>query len=209
MKSFICLAISCLLVGLLYVYVRQQFNSQSAQIANLANMVRTMAEVTAHREVTGRARAPTHDESADEDSESEEEEQAPARPAPVRPEVDCRQEVSDDEESEDEKSDDEKSDVEDHPPETLRPPAVMDYLITVPPTTTMVLDISTAMEEVQDVVVLNHEEPALAKTVTLEVTNFAEWNMKALRDKIAQMGGPTAGLKTKKAMVEYLEKNVC
>ena len=44
MKSFICLALSCLLIGLLYVYMRQQFAAQNMQINQLKQLVTTMAQ---------------------------------------------------------------------------------------------------------------------------------------------------------------------
>jgi len=42
MKMFICLAITCLLVGLLYVYVRQQLKYQNDQLEQLMGMVKCM-----------------------------------------------------------------------------------------------------------------------------------------------------------------------
>jgi hypothetical protein len=44
-----------------------------------------------------------------------------------------------------------------------------------------------------------------AKKIVLE-TNYEQWSLKELKEKISQMGGPT--LKTKKLMIEYLEKKV-
>ena len=43
MKSFVCLALSCLLIGLLYVYMRQQFAAQAVQIEQLRGLVRSIA----------------------------------------------------------------------------------------------------------------------------------------------------------------------
>ena len=97
MKTFICLAISSLLVGLLYVYVRQQLAQVNASIASLTAMMRTVAEVTAQNGIAVGAQTNYLSASSlppEESSDSEEEE-------------DGLQEVSDDEE-EDEVSDDEE-----------------------------------------------------------------------------------------------------
>ena len=83
MKSFICLAISCLLIGLLYVYMRQQFAAQNLQIQNIKEMISSMAEEMGKQEepkqppkqisAERHPRVPVSDDSESEDSSSEEE----------------------------------------------------------------------------------------------------------------------------------------
>ena len=201
MKTFICLAISCLLVGLLYVYVRQQFAQQSAQITTLAEMMRSVAQEVADsrdcRDLTSRCPAkPTitvqHFEPVvvEEDGNTSESDEGETDDDEVsESEVDDRQPVSDDEVEDDRKQ--------------IQTDQIMEFVINVPAPT---ISEKSSMEEITEVI-LNHEEPSLAKVVVLESSNFEEWSMKQLKEKVNQMGGP-GSLRSKKAMVEFLEKNI-
>ena len=203
MKTFICLAISCLLVGLLYVYVRQQFAQQSAQITTLAEMMRSVAEEVANSKARPENKCPAqpmitmqHFESVPlsdggQDSESEDEE-GETDDEGSESEVDERQPVSDDEVEE--VKDDRKQ---------IQTDQIMEFVINVPAPT---ISEPPPFEEITEVI-LNHEEPSLAKVVVLETSNFEEWSMKQLKEKVNQMGGP-GSLRSKKAMVEFLEKNI-
>ena len=180
MKAFVCLAISCLLIGLLYVYVRQQFAVQTNQIAQLTGLIKTMAA-----ELTPKAIEPKEKEI-----------------------VDDRIEVSDDSESE---SDDSDSESDEEAPRVIRldPEAKVE----IPPV------VRTESPRSVDVLPLEISEFALDLPETLEEavldisskkivieTNYESWSLKDLKAKISELGGPS--LKTKKLMVEYLEKKV-
>ena len=199
MKTFICLAISCLLVGLLYVYVRQQFAQQSAQITSLAEMMRSVAEEVANSKTRTDLKClsmPMHavqsfDPVVVEDaSESDTDEEGETDDEGSDSEADERQPVSDDEVEDDRKQ--------------VQTDQIMEYVINVPAPT--ISEAPPSMEEITEVI-LNSEEPSLAKVVVLETSNFEEWSMKQLKEKVNQMGGP-GSLRSKKAMVEFLEKNI-
>jgi hypothetical protein len=278
MKTFICLAISSLLVGLLYVYVRQQLAQVNANIASLTAMMRTVAEVTAQN---GMAAQTNHFASC------------PLPTLASESSEDDLQEVSDDEYDDEEdddcddidevkdKNNDNDNDNEDTvvklvediriirtsalepSPFASSPVGIMDTspisVMDIMDTSSMdvidslamgvidtspigvidtspigvidtspigvidtspigVIDtspigvIDTSSIGVIDTspiseIVFNSQEPSLAKKVVLEVTNYSEWNIKALKEKVNQLGGP-GSLKTKKAMVEFLEKNI-
>jgi len=73
MKMFICLAITCLLVGLLYVYVRQQLKYQNDQLEQLMGMVKCMVapEIPQVEQRLTTKVVVSDDESDDESDESE------------------------------------------------------------------------------------------------------------------------------------------
>ncbi len=231
MKSFICLAVSCVLVGLLYVYVRQQVTSQNAQISKLSDIVKTLAqEITRPKDVE-RAPFSMIEEHVADDLSSH------------------REVVSDDEEDDSEnESDEEEEEGSDDEGECSLDvpflhdqPVVVKKLYNVVDVQDMSEIVSTvvdlgAMDLVSDVVevapveiapveiapvevapssevvevaeiVLNSDEPNLAKTVQITKENYADWPLKRLKEKIAEMKGPST-LKTKKAILEFLEQNV-
>jgi hypothetical protein len=165
MKAFVCLAISCLLIGLLYVYVRQQFAAQNNTIGELSRFIRGMAAEVTEKEI----KVVQEDEKEDKQ---------------VLIEVSDDSESDSDSESEsgDEGADIRTFDIESvkvEMPELLEP---------------------EVLPEIIEVVV---EETA--KKIVLE-TNYEQWSLKELKEKISGMGGPN--LKTKKLMIEYLEKKV-
>jgi hypothetical protein len=205
MKSFVCLAISCLLIGLLYVYVRQQFAIQTTQISQLTGIIRSMAvEMTPE---------PKKEEPAIE-------------VAKLGPE---RIDVSDDSESDDDSDcDSEHSSTEVEPEisnfvvdDFVDPPKLSSFKVDQgfgDRSATFVVDRSAAgafiIERPADVIhgpevveLSLLEETVLEppRQIVIE-TNYESWSMKDLKEKISQMGGPN--LKTKKLMLEFLEKSV-
>ena len=184
MKAFVCLAISCLLIGLLYVYVRQQFAVQTNQITQLTGLIKTMAA-----ELTPKAIEPKEKE--------------------IERVLDDRIEVSDDSESE---SDDSDSESDEEEPRVIRldPPRVEAPRVEAPraesPRSVEVLplEISEFAMDLPETL----EEAVIdvsSKKIVIE-TNYESWSLKDLKAKISELGGPS--LKTKKLMVEYLEKKV-
>lgn len=182
MKAFVCLAISCLLIGLLYVYVRQQFAVQTNQITQLTGLIKTMAA-----ELTPKA------------IEKEKEKE-------IERVLDDRIEVSDDSDSE---SDDSGSESDEEPRVVRLDPEA------TPPVSVFRTDSPRSV----DVLPLEISEFALDLPETLEEAvidisskkiniepNYESWSLKDLKAKISELGGPS--LKTKKLMVEYLEKKV-
>ena len=176
MKAFVCLAISCLLIGLLYVYVRQQFAFQTNQIGQLTNLIKTMAtEIVPRQEIKA--------------AEPEE-----------RPE---RIEVSDDSCSE---TDSECSSDEEEPVKCVE----LEVELKEPVNELKVAKVETLDDlpelMVEEIGAIEAEEIDISsKKITME-TNYEAWSLKDLKAKISEMGGPT--LKTKKLMLEYLEKKV-
>ena len=193
MKAFVCLAISCLLVGLLYVYVRQQFAIQTTQICQLTGLIRSMAV-----EMTPETKK----------------DEAVIEVAKLGPE---RIAVSDDSESDD--SDSEHSSTE------VEPEIIVDtfadtsfkvessyesanFVVDRLPNGTFVFERPADVIQGPEVVELTLlEETVLEppRQIVIE-TNYESWSMKDLKEKISKMGGPN--LKTKKLMLEFLEKSV-
>jgi hypothetical protein len=173
MKAFVCLAISCLLIGLLYVYVRQQFAAQNNQIGELSRFIRGMAAEVTPKELTV----------VKEDYLEKEEKQELI-------------EVSDDSESDsdsDSESDDEGANIRTFDLENVKVEKLDE---TIP-------DLLEPLDVLEPEIIEVVEETA--KKIVLE-TNYEQWSLKELKEKITQMGGPN--LKTKKLMIEYLEKKV-
>lgn len=183
MKAFVCLAISCLLIGLLYVYVRQQFAFQSNQISQLTNLIKTMAvEISPKKE--------------------------DLRELKMDP-VDDRIEVSDDSCSETDSETD--SDEEEEPVKRFELPKieiepVNELKVAKVEAKVEAPELGVELVELPELVVDDIEADDLSsKKITIE-TNYEAWSLKDLKAKISEMGGPT--LKTKKLMLEYLEKKV-
>jgi hypothetical protein len=178
MKAFVCLAISCLLIGLLYVYVRQQFAFQTNQIGQLTNLIKTMAtEIVPRQEIKAAE--------------------------PVEERADERIEVSDDSCSDTDSED--SSDEEEEPVKRVE----LEVELKEPVNELKVAKVE--VDELPDLMVeeigaIEAEEIDISsKKITIE-TNYEAWSLKDLKAKISEMGGPT--LKTKKLMLEYLEKKV-
>jgi hypothetical protein len=210
MKSFICLALSCLLIGLLYVYMRQQFAAQNMQIGQLKQLVTTMAQefqqghckneleatpdpvgstikkiitTQEHRVTVSDDSESEDDDEAEDDEEYEEEEEDEAEDVEVEVEV----EVTVKEETKVQKLEntleiDEsmRIEVDDLSDSTNEP---------------IVLDISEQTKTIN----LFEESPPVPKKAILE-----KLSVKELKEMVSSKGGPS--LKTKKEMVEFLEK---
>jgi hypothetical protein len=226
MKSFICLAVSCVLVGLLYVYVRQQFTAQNAQIAKLSEIVRTLAQEMTRPKEGPECCAPL--------ATGHEGFYGGGLPEKEADDLSSHREVVSDDESdvEDEDSDDNDSEIEDGSilevkeeehveaidfsvPENSRVVEMVECEQVVCPEVfeivkhdapALVLETPVSLGEITEVV-LNSDEPLLAKTVQITTENYADWPLKRLKEKVAEMKGP-ATLKTKKAILEFLEQNI-
>ena len=182
MKAFVCLAISCLLVGLLYVYVRQQLAAQNNQIGELSRFIRGMAaEVIPEKEL------------------KVVKEEYPSFVPPDEKQLLI--EVSDDSDS-DSDTESDTSEVAERPKlDVLR---TVDISILESPKLTALPDlVPDLLPELIEPDIEVVEETA--KKIVLEA-NYEQWSLKELKEKITQMGGPN--LKTKKLMIEYLEKKV-
>lgn len=178
MKAFVCLAISCLLIGLLYVYVRQQFAAQTSQINQLTGLIKTMAA-----ELTPKA------------IEKEKE---------IERVLDDRIEVSDDSESESDDSDSDSDEEIRLEPKVIRLEPVEAKADSPRSVDVLPLELSEFAMDLPETL----EEAVLdisSKKINIE-PNYDSWSLKDLKAKISELGGPT--LKTKKLMVEYLEKKV-
>ena len=195
MKAFLCLVAITALIGLLYVYVRQQFYSVNVQIEQLRELTRTMALELRDE----------HDKIV----------QEPAQlPPPNRLYV-----VSDDSETEDDETDDESdsdSDV-DIKVEELKEVKLEKEIKVEKQEIKVEKEVKVEKEIEKEVEVkvekedLNLEELELfdledAKVITVDMTTkLDKLSLKELKDLVQEKGGP-ASLKTKKAMIEFLEK---
>ena len=161
------------------MYVRQQFAFQTNQIGQLTNLIKTMAvEIVPRQEIKA------------------------AEPEERRP--DERIEVSDDSCSD---TDSEcSSDEEEEPVKRVE----LEVELKEPVNELKVAKVE-ALDDLPELMVeeigaIEAEEIDISsKKITIE-TNYEAWSLKDLKAKISEMGGPT--LKTKKLMLEYLEKKV-
>lgn len=203
MNSIICLALSCLLVGLLYVFMRQQFSAQDRKIHDLTQLV---ASVAAELQQGPEGFCPAV---------------APALPPAAHLEVKRLPErvtVSDDSESEsDESEDNDESDSE----SVDEAPAVQ-KVTKLSPTAAPAHEVEheeihfeakpslvNTLEVVEDFsIILDLNEGT--KTINLfeseaTKTNYEKLTVKELKELVQKEAGP-GSLKTKKELIEFLEK---
>ena len=194
MKSFICLALSCLLIGLLYVYVRQQFAAQNNQIVQLTQLVSSMAHEIQHVETPAlKAYEP---------------------PLEVKrlPE---RVTVSDDSESEGDSDEESTDEIERCPFQKLTQPQTQKDDISSE-SEDEIEEIET--EELKNEIVVQEEEVSivldLSETKTINLfeemveprkVNYDKLTVKELKELASALSAP-ASLKTKKELIEFLEK---
>ena len=208
MKTFVCIAVSCLLVGLLYIYTRQQLTAHAVQIEHLTEMVKCLV-------------TPPNDQLA------------PESDLRMRESDDLRMRVSDDEES-DEESEEETDDEELAKESSMRvvnmlssPDFAMSMRVLnlatdsngMPSFITVlknevddgrveevVEEVEKVVEEVEKVVeevVEEVVEKVVEEVVEEKRENYDALTIKELKAVISKMGGPS-NLKTKKDMVSYL-----
>lgn len=198
MNSIICLALSCLLVGLLYVYMRQQFAAQDRKISDLTQLVASVA--TELQQQTGPypfAAPPQHPAmevkrlpervTVSDDSESE---------------VDTDDEDDSDSESEDEvekKETNTKEKEKEKEPSKTTEVEVKEEYPTIE-TEDIVEDTSIILDIGEGVKTIN-----LFDTVEVVKQNYDKLTVKELKDLVSKESGP-ASLKTKKDLIDFLEK---
>ena len=188
MNSIICLALSCLLVGLLYVYMRQQFAAQDRKIHDLTQLVASVA--------------------------TELQQQMGPYPfaAPPQPPVEVKRlpervTVSDDSESEADTDDESDSESEDEPEkeEVKKEEKVKDIQIEKVEYPT--IDTYDIVEDMSIELDISEETKTIKLFDAVEVAkpNYEKWTVKELKDLAVKEGGP-ASLKTKKDLIDFLEK---
>ena len=181
MNAIICLALSCLLVGLLYVFMRQQLSAQDKKISDLTQLVVSVASQL--QQQSGNLLSPASPPSSGE------------RPLEVKrlPE---RVTVSDDSDSEDETDSESGSDSEDE--QVVHKTEEPDLKNT--------LDI---VEDISIVLDINDDEGT--KTINLfeesPKQNYDKLTVKDLKELVSKQGGP-GSLKTKKELIDFLEKKM-
>lgn len=178
---FICLAITCLLVGLLYIYVRQQLKYQNDQLEQLMGMVKCM--VAPHEQEIPR----------------------------LEPRLPTKVIVSDDESESDDESDDDsesgssiesvaiKADPVKAAPEIAEVNEVVEE-ITELSTSDMVCAYGeeVKMDAMANMLnIIGVDISCMLRPVDLETLSVKE-----LKAKVVEVGGPT--LKTKRDMIQYL-----
>jgi hypothetical protein len=196
--------------------VRQQLHSVNTQITQLTEIIRNIAkEVTDNHGSRVEPNFSAYPYGAGQDHDDEREDQ----------ESESEQASGSEDESEDEsedKSEDESDEESEKKLETNVEPMAE---FKVEPMAEVKLEPTTAemklvsMEVDERAVVSDDEDipmeitsfevvesPVESKTVVLSVDPFSEWPLKKLKEKIAEMKGPST-LRTKKAMIEYLEQN--
>ena len=194
MNSIICLALSCLLVGLLYVFMRQLFAAQDRKISDLTQLVASVAsELQQNTNPVQPALPPQND--------------IKRVPMPEGLRLPERVTVSDDSdsESEDESCNDaasEDSEQSEEETELVKAPK-KDIEIE-----TEDFELKNTLDIVEDIsIVLDLNEGT--KTINLfedpPKPNYEKLTVKDLKELVAKQGGP-ASLKTKKDLVDFLEK---
>ena len=186
MKAFISLAISMLLVGLLYVYVRQQFALLETHVDELKRVIKMLA------------------------LPQEEKVEVKVEKRPSEPEL---IDVSDDETD---NETDEETDEEDETEEKDEPKELTEVRPQVAHVMMQGHDLMQLMQQMSfptyesepaiEIEELGAEKTDESKVVVLEDKGYENMSVKELKDKVQLLGGPS--LKTKKQLVEYLEKNV-
>jgi hypothetical protein len=190
MNSIICLALSCLLVGLLYVYMRQQFAAQDRKISDLTQLVASVA--TELQQQTG---------------------PYPFAAPPQLPPVEVKRlpervTVSDDSESEGDTDDEyeseseeevEKEEVQKKEKAKSKEVEVKEEYPTIE-TEDIAEDLSIVLDISDGVKTIN-----LFDNVEVAKPNYEKLTVKELKDLVLKEGGP-ASLKTKKDLIEFLEK---
>ena len=188
MNSIICLALSCLLVGLLYVYMRQQFAAQDRKISDLTQLVASVA--TELQQQTG---------------------PYPFANAPKPPPMEVKRlpervTVSDDSESEaDSDEEDSDSESEDENEETKKVGKEKEVEVKEEYPTIETEDIAEDMSIVLDISEEGVKTINLFDAIESVKPNYEKWTVKELKDLALKEGGP-ASLKTKKDLIDFLEK---
>lgn len=189
MNSIICLALSSLLIGLLYIYMRQQFSAQDRKINDLTQLVASVAT-----ELQQQGIAPV----------------SPACSAPLFCQVnsmpfECKRSpekvtVSDDSDSEsdsDEDDDENELECENIKVERFEEVKKIDEPLVN----------SLQVEDLSIVLDLNEGTKTINLFEIEEVTkpNYEKWTVKELKELVVKEGGP-GSLKTKKELIDFLEK---
>lgn len=191
MNSIICLALSCLLVGLLYVFMRQQFAAQDRKISDLTQLVASVASELQQSSSPVQPASPP---------------QLEVKRLPEFARLPERVTVSDDSESETD-TDDESSvegnaesdddvieNVEVHVKKIVEPEE-----LPFENTLDMVEDISIVLDLNEGTKTINLFDEVPSKP------NLEKLTVKDLKDLVAKNNGPSS-LKTKKELIEFLEK---
>ena len=203
MNSIICLALSSLLIGLLYIYMRQQFSAQDRKINDLTQLVASVA------------------------TELQQQGIAPASPACCAP-VFCpaptmpfdfkrlpeKVTVSDDSDSESDSDEDETDNENDNENENgngndneLECENIkVERFEEVKKKQEPLLN-SLQVEDLSIVLDLNEGTKTINLFEIEEVTkrNYEKWTVKELKELVIKEGGP-GSLKTKKELIDFLEK---
>jgi len=205
MKAFICLAISMLLVGLLYVYVRQQFALLETHVNELKSVIKMLALPPVEQEGTELKveKRPTEelvcvsDDESDEsdDSDSDAETDYAPKPTPQVAHVmmqghDLMQLMQ------------QMSFPGAYPFEKDSEPAVE---IEEVPEEKKGVETELQVNLSQDISEIDISGD-FADKVIIMTQSYESMSVKELREKVQVLGGPS--LKTKKQLVEFLEKNV-
>lgn len=168
---FISLAITCLLAGLVYIYVRQELSRQNAQIEQLTLMVKCFMDAQVKQE--------------------------PAKPR----ENFTRVVVSDDSESSDDEPDESADESEDESVVECPP---------LEPEWPVINEVAEVIEEIStsDMTEVKHIELA-ASDVFFSISvgalgDVESLNVKELKAKVAEMGGPSS-LKKRNELIEYIK----
>ena len=177
-----CLAITALIAGVLYIVMRQQLAVLEKRIDQLTSVVKTLAL----------------------DRPKEAEEPEDSSPPPEK-----KVYVSDDSESESDSSEDDDMEVE------------CEY-VNLEPSGVIIMQDAPNLLEMMSHVMIRTEGPPVEE-FDMDVPNVEEYKkeeskqivlegayesltLKELKDKVATMGGPV--LKTRKALLEFLEKKI-
>lgn len=204
MNSIICLALSCLLVGLLYVFMRQLFAAQDRKISDLTELVASVVTELQQQTLPPSISPPMPAS-------------LPAAPMLEVKRLPERVTVSDDSESESDSDDDGSTTGDrdsDSEEENTKEKVQQKEKEPEPEEEVQVETILRNDVEIEDIsLVLDLSEDANTKTINLFETvepvkpNYEKLTVKELKELAMKQGGP-ASLKTKKELVEFLEKKI-
>ena len=191
MKILICLAMSCGLTAILYLYLKQRLSMIETRLNTLTDLAQTLASELYQKEKQQLGQEP-RPELVDESSESESEDETD----------------SDDESDSDSKSEEYEVISDIHLNEVN-----LEQTKQIPLNETIELEVDPIVVFKKDEIVNEpnvtlievSDDESSVKQVTVD-SEFSQLSLKDLKQKVNDLGGPP--LKTKQALINFLKKKV-
>lgn len=212
MNTFLCLAITFLLAGLMFMYVRNQMTALEGKVSNLTEAVRTLAEPVKESRQEELPQNPplltrcyVSDDSESEDESEDEDCEAKARETPEQPNVEEVEKVEEVDDLTMVKLNDNEVQVR-VIPMNMASMSNMMQMLNVPVEFTKMQEsvtIDLDMSEIVDIGA-NVEVEEVGAVDEVPKMNYESMSVKELKELAAAKGAP-ASLKTKKALTEFLQ----